>query len=418
MVKKKQSKPELAVKLGKVVSDDVFKSIVNDISRYDKLSDYYADEKSVDSALRQLLTAGVINKMQLPELRTGKSLSAAGKELIENVLIGKVFQSTPDAVRQIIATPTLRQAIIMGLNEIAHNRTLSKRGYDLSKELGVAVDIVARAKAEDPDTYKDGVSVYHYGRQAGLFDEEYGESSVTDATTLLLADVLNSGKPSELRKVLALYNHEAETSASGQMDMFSGTVRTKEQILNEINEYFRNATSKEQQKSVDAAIAGRKQRAEENQQVGDATESGEGKSTETTKNGSVGLRNDGRGRTEGGSEQQQGNLAETRNVDGNGHPFVLSSDGTTVFGEITADSGLTAAPIKLSEGFNRKDEKGNNIGYGLLHIKAGHGKQILEAGYSSVQTFVEDVCRNYKEIRIGKDRKNNQTYMLLELHDE
>ena len=111
-------------------------------------------------------------------------------------------------------------------------------------------------------------------------------------------------------------------------------------------------------------------------------------------------------------------LKFSEELDQNGHPFILSSDGTTVFGEITKNSGLTAAPIKLNEGFNKTDEEGNNIGYGLLHIQAGHGQQILEAGYPSVQKFVEDVCRNYKEIRIGRNRKSNQTYMLLELHDE
>ena len=80
----------------------------------------------------------------------------------------------------------------MGLNEIAHNRTLAKSGYDLSQELGAAVDLVARAKAEAPDIYKEGMPVSPYGRQAGLFDDEYGDRRVTDATVLLLADVLNS----------------------------------------------------------------------------------------------------------------------------------------------------------------------------------------------------------------------------------
>ena len=122
--------------------------------------------------------------------------------------------------------------------------------------------------------------------------------------------------------------------------------------------------------------------------------------------------------------REKNNLSKTEELkfseelDQNGHPFILSSDGTTVFGEITKNSGLTAAPIKLNEGFNKTDEEGNNIGYGLLHIQAGHGQQILEAGYPSVQKFVEDVCRNYKEIRIGRNRKSNQTYMLIELHDE
>ena len=259
---KKQSKPEHAVKLGKIVPDNVFTSITNDISRFDRMSDYYADDKSVASAISQLLDAGVINEMQLPELRTGNALSAAGKELIENTLIGKVFQTSPDAVRQIISTPTLRQSVVMGLNEIANNRTLAKSGYDLSKELAAAVDLVSRAKSDSPEIYKEGMPVSPYGRQQGLFDDEYGDSRQTDGVTLLLADLLNSGKPSDLRKVLSTYNNEAASSAAGQIDMFSGNVTSKEEILKNVNEYFRNATPKEQQALIDAAVAERKRRAE------------------------------------------------------------------------------------------------------------------------------------------------------------
>lgn len=259
---KKQSKPEHAVKLGKIVPDNVFTSITNDISRFDRMSDYYADDKSVASAISQLLDAGVINEMQLPELRTGNALSAAGKELIENTLIGKVFQTSPDAVRQIISTPTLRQSVVMGLNEIANNRTLAKSGYDLSKELAAAVDLVSRAKSDSPEIYKEGMPVSPYGRQQGLFDDEYGDSRVTDGVMLLLADLLNSGKPSDLRKVLSTYNNEAASPAAGQIDMFSGDVTSKEEILKNVNEYFRNATPKEQQALIDAAVAERKRRAE------------------------------------------------------------------------------------------------------------------------------------------------------------
>lgn len=274
---KKQSKPEHAVKLGKIVPDNVFTSITNDISRFDRLSDYYADDKVVSSAISQLLGAGVINEMQLPEMRTGNSLSAAGKELIENTLIGKVFQTSPDAVRHIISTPTLRQSVIMGLNEIAHNRTLAKSGYDLSNELGAAVDLVARAKSAHPDIFKDGMPVSPFGREQGLFDDEYGDSRVTDGTTLLLADILNSGKPSDLRKVLSAYNAQATAPAGAQLDMFTGDVTSKEEILNTINEHFRNATPREQQALVDAAIAERKRIAET-----EAGQRGGNKATEQT----------------------------------------------------------------------------------------------------------------------------------------
>lgn len=259
---KSQSKPEAAVKLGKVVSDNTFGNIVHSLAQYDRLSDFYANEKDANGAIMELVKAGVVNDKQLPELRTGDALSAAGRELLENTLIGKVFQSNPDAVRQIIAQPGIKQSIVMALSEIAHNRTLAN-GYDLSEELSNAVDLVARAKQADPDTYKEGMPVSPFGRQQGLFDDELGDKRVTDATTLLLADILNSTKPSDLRKVLATYNAEGETAANGQLDIFSGDLRNKEEILTDINKHFINATPKEQQALVDAAIAERKRRAAE-----------------------------------------------------------------------------------------------------------------------------------------------------------
>lgn len=273
--KKSQGKPEAAVKLGKIVPDNVFNSIVNDISHYDRLSDYYANEKAVAQALGALMQAKVINDKQLPEMRTGTALSAAGKELIENTLIGKGFQASPDAVRQIISVPTLRQSIVMGLSEIANNHTLARNGYDISDELAKAVDLVARAKTAMPDVYTDGMPVSPFGRMQGLFDDEFGDSRVTDATTLLLADILNSGRPSDLRKILTTYNNEASQASGGQMDMFSGSIPTKEEILTTVNEHFRNATPKEQQALVDAAIAERKRRAEADAEQRERSEASE-----------------------------------------------------------------------------------------------------------------------------------------------
>lgn len=262
---KSQSKPEAAIKLGKIVDNAVFNRIVADLNRYDRLSDFYADQEAAARTLGDLVAAGVINDKQLPELRTGTALSAAGKELIENTLIGKIFQAEPDAVRMIISMPTLRQGVILGLNEIANNRTLAAKDYDLGKELSAAVDLVFRAKTASPDIYKDGIPVSPFGRMQGLFDDEYGDSRVTDATTLILADLFNSTKPSDVRKVLAMYNKSAGESAAGMVDIFSETGKpdTKEEILTRVNEHFRNATPKEQQALVDAAIEQRKREAEQ-----------------------------------------------------------------------------------------------------------------------------------------------------------
>ena len=108
-------------------------------------------------------------------------------------------------------------------------------------------------------------------------------------------------------------------------------------------------------------------------------------------------------------EERKTEEEERKERDENGQPFVVSSDGTTTFGEITEDTGLTVAPIKLSEGV--ADEKGN--GYGLRHIEARHGDQIRKAGFSSVEEFIEQVAKNYDVIKEGSDRNGNKTYRLL-----
>lgn len=190
--KKSMSKPEEAVKKGKTVPDSVFADIVGDIARYDRLSDFYNDEKAVAAALGGLHNAGIIPEMDMPKMRTGTAISAAGKEEIENTLLGKAFQAFPDAVRQILSTPTMRENIIVALPEIAANRALTAKGYDLSEELGRSVDLVARAKSALPNVFVEGVPVSPFGRQQGLFDDEFGESRVKDASTLMLADLLNS----------------------------------------------------------------------------------------------------------------------------------------------------------------------------------------------------------------------------------
>ena len=104
--------------------------------------------------------------------------------------------------------------------------------------------------------------------------------------------------------------------------------------------------------------------------------------------------------------------ADAQDIDENGYPFMLSSDGTDVFGQITAETGLKEAPIKLSEGFNRKDNAGRNHGYGLAHIEESHGEQIRNAGFPSVNAFVESVAKNYETIRKGNNRNGNKTYLL------
>lgn len=100
-----------------------------------------------------------------------------------------------------------------------------------------------------------------------------------------------------------------------------------------------------------------------------------------------------------------------------GKRFAKSTDGSTIFGHIEPETGLTPAPIKLSEGEDHIGEDGNHHGYGIAHIEAEHGEDIRKHGYKSVEQFVEDVCSNWTDIRMGNRIAQKQTY-IVEIEDE
>ena len=124
----------------------------------------------------------------------------------------------------------------------------------------------------------------------------------------------------------------------------------------------------------------------------------------------------GRSTNVGGSSERQSDLGKTEEVklsdeiDENGRQFVLTSEGELAFGEIGEETGLTAAPILLSEGVITN--AATNDGYGLVHIEARHGDQIRNAGYKSVVDFIETVAKNYDVIKEGNLRDGYRTYRL------
>ena len=195
------------------------------------------------------------------------------------------------------------------------------------------------------------------------------------------------------------------------------TPRTLAQAIKEVLNIDYNGQQRSNVLVGDTATSQRgQQRSTGDAATGERTEDGERTADSA---GGIGVSNDER--------RRQGNISDTsrrqqsyspqEEIDENGHPFVVSSDGTTSFGEIREESGLPAAPIKLSEGY--QDENGK--GYGLVHIEANHGEQIRDAGFKSVEEYVSFVAKNYEEdnIRVGKLRDNiGTTTYLIQVTDE
>lgn len=249
---KGQSKTEQAVKLGKIVDNDTFGRIIRSINAYDTLSDFYADPTASANAIQELAKAGAISQAQYAEMFDGDTISSQGREILENMLIGKAFESNPDAVREITAYKGVRQSIICALAEISNNLMLGKE-YSLESELAQAIELVYQARYNG---YKAGERVSSFARQLNLFPFDEGESvaDYTNAAVMMLADVLNDNRVTRLKKVLTIYNHHAQDSANGQMDLFTGDVESKEEILNTVKSLLNNGTEEEQQSAIDAAV--------------------------------------------------------------------------------------------------------------------------------------------------------------------
>jgi len=238
---KSQSKTEQAVKLGKVVDDATFARIVRNINQFDTISDFYGNVKASTDAIRELLQAGVISQMQYPEMFDGDSISNQAKDILENVLIGKAFSKNADAVRQITQFKGVRRNVITALAEISNNIALAD--YSLERETADAIALCYQARSNG--NIGHGEIVSGFARQTTMFSDSEIVADHRNPVTMWLADLLNHSQVTRLKKVFALYNREARDAASGQVDMFSGGVKSKAEILSEVKQIFSSSTQSE-----------------------------------------------------------------------------------------------------------------------------------------------------------------------------
>lgn len=252
---KSQSKTEQAVKLGKLVDNETFNRLVRAINAFDTIGDFYNDTYATRDAVNDLTKAGIISRMQYPEMFDGDTISQAAREILENVLIGKAFASSPDAVRQITAFKGIRKNIVTALAEVSNNIAL--KGYSLETETVKAIALCYQARANG--SLRQGDIVSGFARQMTMFADTATIADFTDTTTMLLADMMNSSQVTRLKKVFILYNQQAAAAASGQTDMFSsGPVKTKAEILSDIHRLFGCASQKEINAQITEATKRRK----------------------------------------------------------------------------------------------------------------------------------------------------------------
>ena len=430
---KSQNKTEMAVKLGKTVSDDSFKGIVRTINGYETLGDFYNDADASLGAVYDLHNAGVVPQAQLAEMVDGvrgqEKLSAVGREFLENMLIGKAFEGAPDVVRMLTAEPLMRQTVITALGEIVDNIALGG-GWSLQGELADAVKLCFDARQGGA---KYGEIVSTYARQGVLFadpDELQTVADFNNATMLMLADVLNDKRVTLLKTTLQLYNNNARESASGQADMFAGGVRSREDILRDVINFINENYGK--RKEIEAARAAAVERRKAEGVV--AEDKPGGTRSITSKLGStlvgtgiqqngdaeaVGGGSEDAGRSERGTEETpaERELADNlRNRErqrqekilpnlgnkyslsaeqaNNGELFYQDAEGNTnlavIPDEIFERLGLSPVPFKLTE----------TMGW---HVYDHHAKEAKLSNIGDAIDFVLSIIKNVDHVRLGRN---------------
>ena len=244
---KTQNRTEQAVKAGKSIGEETLAQIAAIIDGYENINELYRDPKGIGRLLDLFVADKVITREQLPQLIDGQVLSGAGTDFIENILIGNILNE--DALRVAMSDRGIRRSILSAMMPLVSNRSI-RRGYSLMQELADAVLLLDRAKKSG--MIRTGESVRLYMRQLNLF----GENPLAEATVQLIADEINSTRPSALKNVMTLYNPEANLASQGQADIWSGDTRSKEELLSDIlNQLGYDTRTVETKESRGAAAA-------------------------------------------------------------------------------------------------------------------------------------------------------------------
>ena len=357
---KTQSRTEKAVKMGKAVSDEDFAKILRIVTDgHETLADFYGNMSGVSEVINLLETSGVITQQDRANLFDGDALSDEGRNLLENVLLGKAFEGNPDVVRQLSEVRSLRTSVLNALFYIVENERLNEE-FRLSNELSRAINFVYHARKGGG--YSFGDKVRTFVQQTELF-ESTTDVTLDDATVLLLADALNDKRTTLIKSIFKSYNERAEDAGKGQMSLFGDAIPSRETLIMEtlallgadIKDY---APSNQVEPSNQATNEQQEPKQQQQPEAGTSestSEQGvEGKTETKLPSGSVSA--SGRG-NEGVSTEEEG----AKPSDKNAKPSEKSTEKGEKAEDIEVDASAEeeSAPLKEEEGINESSRGGS-----------------------------------------------------------
>lgn len=399
------------------------------------------DRNGVD-VLKWMQQKGYITPTQYKSAFDSKgNLTAEAKNDLKGVMYQSIFQNGSSHLEEMFnALPAKAQKAILATAYRDYDSPNTER---MIEEIQNSISAY-HALSQDPafagaGNYKEARIAAEAWKRQYAFDDATGESYLPSERysnfALLLATMYKGQTQKFIQNTLGhIYDLVQGTQEADLFNQPDNTPRTLVQAINEtlgnlreellLNENF---TYNGQRRSN--VLAGGSASGQRGRQGSDGNAPSGGRAEDGTRtddgSGRTGISDNERGRqgnfTDIAGRQQdsleasEGEVRLSDEIDENGRQFVLTSNGQLSFGEITEESGLTPAPILLSEGIITNPA--TNDGYGLVHIEARHGDQIRKAGYKSVIEFIEDVAQNYERVKEGNIRNGNPTY-LIQLKDK
>lgn len=222
--KKTMSKVNKAISLGKQLTDENIQYLTQNFDSYESMGELYADAKEIDRLIERLVRLNIISETDKAQYRdTDGSLSNIGKDFLETLLLGSVLNE--DNIRRLDSDgiKSLRKKLVRVILPLVENKGLGD-DYSINTELNNGVELAVNVLSDR----SNGTIDDYVGQQSLLGDKrDYTKNEI------YLAKLMASKNVTELSFALIMKNmlQSLSESSSGQMDIFSDGIRSKQEII-------------------------------------------------------------------------------------------------------------------------------------------------------------------------------------------
>ncbi len=216
--KKTQSNTQQAVANSKKLSADEVGAIISEIEGSGSLDAFFNNSKAINDLIKTLKNKDIIGQNDVAELleANGERLSAQGKEMVKNLLLGGIFKE--ETIRMLGIDGGLKTKALNGIRSVMENMKLGE--YSLRDEIDGAIKLLYEAK-------RSKMTVDDYLRQDNVFEASARDkySQVTQAIAQAL-----EGNASLFRDLMAEYNNIAKVRNTGEADVFGENLSHEELV--------------------------------------------------------------------------------------------------------------------------------------------------------------------------------------------